>query len=53
MTTDLLARFPPPPLLADGAMGTLLHTRGIAFDECFDELNLTQPATVAEVHRAY
>ena len=53
MTTDLLARFPPPPLLADGAMGTMLHARGIAFDECFDELNLTQPATVAEVHRAY
>ena len=37
----------------DGAMGTLLHTRGIAFDQCFDELNLTQPATVAEIHRAY
>lgn len=34
-------------------MGTLLHTRGIAFDQCFDELNLTQPAVVAEIHRAY
>jgi methionine synthase I (cobalamin-dependent)/5,10-methylenetetrahydrofolate reductase len=41
------------PILADGAMGTLLHTRGVGFDQCFDELNLTQPALVAEVHRAY
>ena len=41
------------PLLADGAMGTMLHTRGVAFSTCFDALNLTQPAVVAEVHRAY
>ena len=40
-------------LLADGAMGTVLHGRGIDFDECFDELNLTKPAAVASVHREY
>jgi homocysteine S-methyltransferase len=41
------------PLLMDGAMGTMLHNLGVGFDECFDELNLTRPAVVAEVHRAY
>lgn len=41
------------PILADGAMGTELHKRGIAFDQCFDELNLSQPALVAEIHREY
>ena len=41
------------PLLADGATGTLLHERGIGFDECFDELNLTNPALVAELHQDY
>src|SRR5512147_2205457 len=41
------------PLLADGAMGTLLHSRGVAFDRCFDELNLTDPAVVVGVHREY
>jgi len=41
------------PLLADGAMGTLLHARGVGFDHSFDELNLTNPALVGEVHRAY
>lgn len=41
------------PILADGAMGTMLHERGIGFDECFDELNLTRPELVQEVHQAY
>jgi homocysteine S-methyltransferase len=40
-------------LVADGAMGTMLHTRGVGFDKCFDELNLTNPGAVAEIHRAY
>lgn len=41
------------PVLSDGAMGTILHSRGISFDECFDALNLTNPALVAEIHREY
>lgn len=40
-------------LLADGAMGTMLHARGVGFEKCFDELNLTNPSAVAEIHRAY
>ncbi len=43
----------PRPLLSDGAMGTTLHQRGITFEDCFDRLNLTQPAVVGEVHREY
>ncbi len=41
------------PLLGDGAMGTMLHRRGTAITGCFDELNLTHPERVTEVHRAY
>jgi len=41
------------PIVTDGAMGTLLHERGVEMDACFDELNLTQPAVVAEIHRDY
>ncbi len=40
-------------LLLDGAMGTMLHARGMSFEKCFDELNLSAPAAVAEIHRAY
>jgi len=41
------------PIVTDGAMGTLLHERGIPIDACFDELNLTQPALVGDIHRDY
>ncbi|MBC8170657.1 MAG: homocysteine S-methyltransferase family protein, partial [Anaerolineae bacterium] len=43
----------PVPLLADGAMGTMLHQRGVSMSTCFDALNLTQPELVAAVHLDY
>ncbi len=43
----------PRPIMGDGAMGTILNQRGVAFDECFDVLNLKNPALVAEVHHEY
>lgn len=51
--SDFLTRLSSEILVADGAMGTLLHSRGIAFDQCFDALNLNAPALVADIHRAY
>ena len=53
MTPSFMDRLAQGPLLADGAMGTMLHSRGVALDTAFDELVLTQPAVVADVHRAY
>jgi homocysteine S-methyltransferase len=50
---NLLERLNQKTVLADGAMGTMLHARGVGFDKCFDELNLTNPAAVADVHREY
>jgi methionine synthase / methylenetetrahydrofolate reductase (NADH) len=50
---NLLERLSIETILADGAMGTMLHAHGVGFDKCFDELNLTQPSSVAEIHRAY
>jgi homocysteine S-methyltransferase len=51
--TNLLEKLSDEVILADGAMGTMLHARGVGFDKCFDELNLTNPAAVAEIHREY
>ncbi len=53
MTNKFLDLLSSQTILADGAMGTMLHTHGVGFDKCFDELNLTNPAAVAEIHRAY
>ncbi len=41
------------PLLCDGAMGTLLYARGVTYEQCFDELNLTRPELIQGVHREY
>ena len=46
-------RLAEKPLLLDGAMGTVLHGRGVPIDQCFDALNTAQPAIVADVHRGY
>ena len=40
-------------LVCDGAMGTMLYARGIFLNRSFDELNVTQPELVADVHNAY
>jgi methionine synthase I (cobalamin-dependent)/5,10-methylenetetrahydrofolate reductase len=40
-------------LIADGAMGTMLYTKGIFINRCFDELNLSSPGLVKEVHQDY
>jgi methionine synthase / methylenetetrahydrofolate reductase (NADH) len=40
-------------LVCDGAMGTMLYSRGIFLNRCFDELNLTQPDLVVEIHKEY
>ncbi|MGH7527028.1 MAG: bifunctional homocysteine S-methyltransferase/methylenetetrahydrofolate reductase [Gemmatimonadales bacterium] len=39
--------------ILDGAMGTMLYSRGVFVNVCYDELNLTQPALVREVHEGY
>jgi methionine synthase / methylenetetrahydrofolate reductase(NADPH) len=38
-------------LIADGAMGTLLYSYGT--DCCFEELNLSQPLQIQNIHKAY
>lgn len=40
-------------LVCDGAMGTMLYAKGIFINRCFDELNITSPGTIKEIHREY
>src|SRR5438552_7031626 len=40
-------------LVCDGAMGTMLYSKGIFINKSFDALNLTRPDLVAEVHQEY
>ncbi|WP_019241812.1 MULTISPECIES: bifunctional homocysteine S-methyltransferase/methylenetetrahydrofolate reductase [Bacillus] len=38
-------------LIGEGAMGTLLYATGV--DQCFEELNITNPGLIKSVHQAY
>ena len=38
------------PLLADGAMGTVLYARGVFINRCYDELNFSDPAQIGRAH---
>ncbi len=40
-------------VLADGAMGTVLHARGISFSRCYEELNLSDPGLILSIHEEY
>src|SRR4029079_11332017 len=40
-------------LVCDGAMGTMLYTKGVFINKSFDALNVSQPDLVAEVHQEY
>lgn len=53
MAHNFLSRLDSTPLLGDGAMGTMIYAKGIPFERCFDELNLSAPALIADIHRAY
>lgn len=53
MTHPLLSRLQNGVVLTDGAMGTVLYDAGTPLDDCFDALNLSAPAAVSAVHRAY
>src|SRR6185312_8799160 len=41
------------PVLCDGAMGTLLYSKGIFINRCYDELNLSQPELIHGIHQDY
>ena len=40
-------------LVADGAMGTMLYARGVFINRCFDELSLSSPDMIRQVHQEY
>jgi len=50
---SFLAELDRRVLICDGAMGTMLYAKGIFLNRSFDELNLTQPDLVGEVHQTY
>ena len=48
-----LERLQEGVVVCDGAMGTMLYSRGVFVNRCFDELNLSSPGLVRAVHQEY
>src|SRR5713226_3580561 len=53
MAGNFLERLAKSPVLCDGAMGTLLYSKGIFINRCYDELNLSQPELIRGIHHEY
>ena len=51
--TQFSDTFASRPVLADGAMGTVLYARGIFINRCYDELNLSDPGLILSIHEEY
>ncbi|HYE23820.1 MAG TPA: bifunctional homocysteine S-methyltransferase/methylenetetrahydrofolate reductase [Clostridia bacterium] len=53
MSELFLERLKRGPILCDGAMGTLLYAKGVFINRCYDELNISQPEMILDIHRDY
>lgn len=40
-------------VLFDGAMGTMIYNKGIYINNCYDELNVSNPDMIIGIHREY
>jgi homocysteine S-methyltransferase len=49
----ILERLRDGVLVADGAMGTQIYERGVFINRCFDELSLSAPAMIRDIHASY
>ncbi len=50
---SIIARITDHPLVFDGAMGTAIYERGVFINRCFDEVCLTKPDLIREIHKSY
>ncbi len=53
MPGNFLEQLKKTPILCDGATGTLLYAKGVFINRCYDELNLSQPELIRQLHHDY
>ncbi len=51
MRKPYLERLKDGVLLFDGAMGTMIYDSGVFINQCFENVNLTSPDTILNIHR--
>ncbi|MBU2565098.1 MAG: bifunctional homocysteine S-methyltransferase/methylenetetrahydrofolate reductase [Candidatus Thermoplasmatota archaeon] len=50
---SFLERLDKSILICDGAMGTMLCSKGVSTTVCYNELNISNPKLVQEIHKSY
>lgn len=50
---SFLERLDKGILVCDGAMGTMLYSKGVSTTVCYNELNISNPKLVQEIHKSY
>jgi homocysteine S-methyltransferase len=41
------------PVILDGAMGTMIYSRGVFINTCYEHLCITDPGLIKDIHRSY
>ena len=50
---SIVSRMEKHPVVFDGAMGTEIYSRGVFLNRCFDEVCLSNPDLIREIHKSY
>jgi homocysteine S-methyltransferase len=50
---NIIERMLESPVVFDGAMGTMIYSRGVFINRCFDEICLTDPDLIVSIHKEY
>jgi len=50
---NILERISTQPLIFDGAMGTMIYSKGVFINTCYEHLCITNPALISEIHQEY
>src|SRR5438105_4635605 len=50
---ELIERLREEIIVGDGAMGTMLHAKGVPWEMNFDSMNLVNPELVKSIHLEY
>ena len=51
--TNILEQLKERPLVFDGAMGTMIYSKGVFINTCYEHLCVTNPKLISGIHEAY
>ena len=50
---NIIEKLKERPLIFDGAMGTMIYSRGVFINTCYEHLCVTSPDLIGGIHKEY